>query len=89
MSDIIKVQRSHLLITDGLIFYLSIVYLFAKSLELLIHRLGSPRYVVTGVFGCTDFFPIKIIFLVNFPTFEIPQSMSERYHMYPDSRCFW
>ena len=36
--------------------YLSLVYVFAKILELLIHRLGSPKCVFAGISGCSDIF---------------------------------
>ena len=47
--------------TAGLISYLSISYLLAKLFELLIHRLGSPKYVAAEISGCSDFFFIKRI----------------------------
>ena len=34
--------------------YLSILYLLAKLSELLIHRLGSPKCVVAGIYVCSD-----------------------------------
>ena len=58
----------HLFITAGLISYLSVVYLFAKLLELLIHRLGSPKCVVKGISGCSNIFAIKRNFMVTCPT---------------------
>ena len=56
MSDIINGNQSHLFITVGLISYLSMVYLFGKPLELLIHRLGSPQYVVAKILGYSELF---------------------------------
>ena len=49
--------------TVGLIHisYSSMAYLFAKTSELFIHRLGSPKCVVAGIPGCSDMFVIKII----------------------------
>ena len=42
-------------VTAGLISYLSISYLLAKLSELLIHRLGSPKWcVVAGISVCPD-----------------------------------
>ena len=56
-------HRPHLLITAGLISYLSMVYPFAKPLELLIHRLGSPKcvYMSRGYLGALVFLPLKEI----------------------------
>ena len=44
------------LITHNLIY--EMVYLYAKLLELLIHRLGGPQCVVLRISGCTDMFVI-------------------------------
>ena len=41
------------------------VYLFSKPLELLIHRLGTPKCVVAGIFGCSEMFAIKRNFMVT------------------------
>ena len=54
-----------LFITARLISYLSMAFLFAKPLELLIHRLGRPKCVVAGISGCSDFFAIRRNFMVN------------------------
>ena len=44
------------LITDDLIY--EMVCLFAKLLELVIHRVGGPQYVVLLISGCSDMFVI-------------------------------
>ena len=44
----------------GLISYLSISYMLAEVSELLIHRFGSPKCVVAGIYGIY-FFSIKRI----------------------------
>ena len=43
-------------ITHDLIY--EMVYLFAKLLKQLIHRLGGPQYVVLRISGCSDMFVI-------------------------------
>ena len=45
--------------TAGLISNLSISYLLAKLSELLIHRLGSPKGVVTWVSVCLVIFSLE------------------------------
>ena len=40
--------------TAGLMSYLSISYLLANLSELLIHRLCSPKCVVTEIYVCSD-----------------------------------
>ena len=55
----------HHLSNTGLTTYLSMAYMFTKPLELLIHRLGSPKCVVARISGCPDIFDVKINFLVT------------------------
>ena len=38
---------------------------FTKPLELLIHRLGSPKCVVARISGCPDIFDVKRNFMVT------------------------
>ena len=45
--------------------------MFTKPLELLIHRLGSPKCVVARISGCPDIFDIKINFVVTVRTFLV------------------
>ena len=40
-------------------------YMFTKPLELLIHRLGSPKCVVARISGCPDIFDVKRNFVVT------------------------
>ena len=47
MSDIINGHHPHLLIMS----YLSVIYMFAKLFELLIHRLVSPKCAVAWILG--------------------------------------
>ena len=42
--------------TTASISYLSILYLLAKLSLLLIHRLGSPKRGVEGIYVCSDLF---------------------------------
>ena len=59
---IIEIINVPSLITASLIthdFIYEMVYLFAKLLELLIHRLGGRRCVVLRISGCSDMF-VKI-----------------------------
>ena len=57
MSDIInRHPPPYIFSTAGLIPYSSIVYLFAKPLELLVHRLGSPKSVIVSISRCSDLF---------------------------------
>ena len=61
ISGILNVHRPFLFITVGLITHdliYEMVYLFAKPLELLIHRLGGLKYVVSGICGCSNMFVI-------------------------------
>ena len=39
--------------------------MFTKPLELLIHRLGSPKCVVARISGCPDIFDVKRNFVVT------------------------
>ena len=55
----------HHLSNTGLTTYLSMAYMFTKPLELLIHRLGSPKCVVARISGCPDIFDVKRNFVVT------------------------
>ena len=63
MSDMINGQ--HHLSNTGLTTHLSMAYMFTKPLELLIHRLGSPKCVVARISGCPDIFDVKRNFVVT------------------------
>ena len=40
-------------------------YMFTKPLELLIHRLGSPKCAVARISGCPDIFDVRRNFVVT------------------------
>ena len=42
--------------TAGLISYPSISYMLAKLSEILIHRLGSPKFGGRDIYRCSDLF---------------------------------
>ena len=47
--------------TAGLKYYLLISYMLANMSDLLIHRLGSPKCAVAGIYGYSNSFLIKRI----------------------------
>ena len=44
----------------GLTSHLSISYLLAELFELLVHKLGSPKCVVVGIYVCFNIFIKRI-----------------------------